>query len=212
MGNSSIMTILIIVTLLIVNLIFLILYNSLQKANEEYLALQLSMQKEQADIAYYSALQEQFENQLALELYKMDLNKKIWLEDESGSIGKVRIPRTLWKQMQSTEVIEVQTDNKERIDFLVDEYGPLNKDFLIESTLHIQKRLGSDHAKNAVEAIKENRMSDFIEIVLVYYDKAYRRCLAKRDEKSVHSLEIEYENPEKAAVQVLNFAKDKSLI
>lgn len=65
-GDNGIMTILIVVTLLIVNLIFLFLYNSLQKANEEYLALQLSMQKEQADIAYYSALQEQFENQRIL--------------------------------------------------------------------------------------------------------------------------------------------------
>ena len=74
MGNSSIMTILIIVTLLIVNLIFLILYNSLQKANEEYLALQLSMQKEQADISYYSALQEQFENQRIL---IHDINKHL---------------------------------------------------------------------------------------------------------------------------------------
>lgn len=62
----GIMTIIIVVTLLIVNLMFLALYNALQKANEEYLALQLSVQKEQADIAYYSALQEQFENQRIL--------------------------------------------------------------------------------------------------------------------------------------------------
>ncbi len=62
----GIMTIIIVVTLLIVNLLFLALYNALQKANEEYLALQLSTQKEQADIAYYSALQEQFENQRIL--------------------------------------------------------------------------------------------------------------------------------------------------
>ena len=65
-STVGIMTILIVVTLLIVNLMFLALYNTLQKANEEYLALQLSMQKEQADIAYYSTLQEQFENQRVL--------------------------------------------------------------------------------------------------------------------------------------------------
>lgn len=65
-GNSSIITILMIVTLFIVNLIFLILYDCLQKANTEYLTLQLSIQKEQADVAYYSALQEQFENQRIL--------------------------------------------------------------------------------------------------------------------------------------------------
>ena len=62
----GIMTIVIVVTLLIVNLMFLALYNALQKANEEYLALQLSMQKEQADIAYYSALKEQYESQRIL--------------------------------------------------------------------------------------------------------------------------------------------------
>lgn len=56
----------IVVTLLIVNLILLALYNYLQKANEEHLALQLSIQKEQADAAYYKALQEQFENQRIL--------------------------------------------------------------------------------------------------------------------------------------------------
>lgn len=65
-GTIGIMTIIIVVTLLVVNLMFLAVYNALQKANEEYLALQLSVQKEQADIAYYSALQEQFENQRIL--------------------------------------------------------------------------------------------------------------------------------------------------
>lgn len=65
-GNNGIMTVLIVVILLIVNLIFLVLFDNLQKANEEYLALQLSIQKEQADVAYYSALQEQFENQRIL--------------------------------------------------------------------------------------------------------------------------------------------------
>lgn len=65
-GNVGIMTIMIVVTLLIVNLIILMLYTYLQKTNEEYLTLQLSIQKEQADIAYYKALQEQFENQRVL--------------------------------------------------------------------------------------------------------------------------------------------------
>lgn len=54
------------ISLLIVNLLFLILYNHLQKANAEYVALRLSMQKEQADVVYYRAMQEQFENQRIL--------------------------------------------------------------------------------------------------------------------------------------------------
>ena len=52
--------------LLIVNLIFLMLYNYIQKSNEDNLALQLSIQKDAADAEYYGALQEQAENQRIL--------------------------------------------------------------------------------------------------------------------------------------------------
>lgn len=62
----GVMTTLMVITLLVVNLVVLVLYNYLQKANEEYLTLQLSLQKEQADTTYYMALQEQYENQRIL--------------------------------------------------------------------------------------------------------------------------------------------------
>ena len=65
-GTIGIMTIMIVVTLLIANLFFLVLYNYLQKTNAEHLAFQLSIQKEQADAAYYKALQEQYDNQRIL--------------------------------------------------------------------------------------------------------------------------------------------------
>lgn len=52
--------------LLAVNLIFFILYNQLQKAHAANLELQLSIQKEQTDTAYYQALKEQWESQRIL--------------------------------------------------------------------------------------------------------------------------------------------------
>lgn len=155
--------------------------------------------------------QEQFENNLAEEISRLDPNQKIWVEDESNSIGKVRIPRTFWKQMQSVDVIEIQIEDKKRIDFLTREYGPLDKDFLIDATRHIEKRLGSNHARDAVEAIRQDRMSDFVEIVLVYYDKSYKRCLSRRIPETVHSLEINYQTPQKAAEEIIEFSKKISL-
>ena len=64
--ESGMMMLITIVALLCVNLIFLVLYNYIEKANNEYLTLQLSLQKEQADLAYYKALQDQFESQRIL--------------------------------------------------------------------------------------------------------------------------------------------------
>ncbi len=52
--------------LLAANVIVLILYHHLQKTHAEQLALELSLQREEADTAYYQALQEQSENQRIL--------------------------------------------------------------------------------------------------------------------------------------------------
>lgn len=53
-------------SLLAVNLIFFELYNYQQKRNEEFVELQLSIQREEADTAYYRALEEQTQNQRVL--------------------------------------------------------------------------------------------------------------------------------------------------
>ncbi len=52
--------------LLVVNLIFFVLYNYVQKANAEHLALQLSVQKDETDATYYQSLRAQSENQRIL--------------------------------------------------------------------------------------------------------------------------------------------------
>ncbi len=52
--------------LLVVNLIFFVLYNYMQKVNAEHLELQLSVQKDETDATYYRSLQAQAENQRIL--------------------------------------------------------------------------------------------------------------------------------------------------
>ena len=62
----EILMVVIVLTLLIVNLIFMIIYNHLQHIHAEHLALNLSIQREEADVAYYQYLQKQSENQRIL--------------------------------------------------------------------------------------------------------------------------------------------------
>ncbi len=52
--------------LLLMNLLFLGIYNYLQKVNQENMALQLALLRDQADTAHYQMLQEQFDNQRIL--------------------------------------------------------------------------------------------------------------------------------------------------
>jgi tRNA 2-selenouridine synthase len=152
--------------------------------------------------------QEQFENNLSHQLTQLDRDRKIWVEDESLSIGKCNIPRPLWDQMQAADLFELQSPLEQRIQALVQEYGSLDKTFLSECTDRIRKRLGSEQTKNALTAIQEGRMEDFIRIVLVYYDKTYRKGLNSRKAGRIFPVDIRTDDPMSNARQMLMSAKN----
>jgi tRNA 2-selenouridine synthase len=124
--------------------------------------------------------QEQFENNLARQLSGLDQDKTVWVEDESLMIGKLFVPKPFWQQMQQAPMADIHVDLEQRVGYLAEEYGRLDKEFLIASTQRIQKRLGPLQTKQTIEAILDDRMADFVRLVLVYYDKTYRTALNHR--------------------------------
>jgi len=155
--------------------------------------------------------QEQFENLLARELNKVDINTPLWLEDESLSIGRCFIPNSVFNQMRQAPVMKISVPFDERVDFLVKEYGVLDKEFLIESTTRIGKRLGPEQTHDAVLAIKENRMDEFIKIVLIYYDKTYANGQGKREKESIHFIECRSTDPAENCKLLLNHIKSNRI-
>ncbi|HEY8929380.1 MAG TPA: tRNA 2-selenouridine(34) synthase MnmH [Mucilaginibacter sp.] len=151
--------------------------------------------------------QEQFENDLSDCLKNLNPNQRIWVEDESLTIGKRSIPNAFWHQMRAAALIDIQVDLAHRITSLAAEYGCLDKDFLIECTERIRKRLGPEQTRDAITAIRENRMEDFVRLALVYYDKTYRTGLLKRDTDKVYHLPIDPADISASAKQLLNFTK-----
>ncbi|MHA4806471.1 tRNA 2-selenouridine(34) synthase MnmH [Flavitalea flava] len=151
--------------------------------------------------------QEQFENLLAAGLRKMETGRQIWIEDESVSIGKRIIPKNIFQQMSGAPLINLELPLEERLIFLTEAYGGLDKVFLKESVMRIEKRLGSLSARYAVEAIEEGRISDFISRVLVYYDKAYAKGIMNRPALTVQSLPLENMDPIGNAGRVIEFSK-----
>jgi tRNA 2-selenouridine synthase len=147
--------------------------------------------------------QEQFENNLAKQLFSHDPSKKIWVEDESSSIGKCLLPRSLWKQMREATVLNLVVPLDQRVENLVKEYGSLDKKFLIECSERIWKRLGPEQTKQVIAAIQEDRMDDFVRLVLHYYDKTYNSGLQKREPASILSAELTENNKERNALQLL---------
>jgi len=153
----------------------------------------------------YQPSQEQFENTLAHELRLLDTTKRIWFENESIVIGRREVPRGIFEQMRNAQIIDIQLPAEERIDFLNDDYGVLDKEFLKESVLKISKRLGPNETKISLLAIDENRMKDFIRQVLVYYDKTYQRGQEKREKSTIHSLPLKRIDPVENAKSIIAY-------
>jgi len=155
--------------------------------------------------------QEQFENLLASQLLKMDRTKPIWVEDESLAIGRCFIPNPFFKQMQETVLLKLEVPFQKRVDFLVEEYGQLDKMFLIERTNQIGKRLGPKLTKDAISAIEADEMEVFIKIVLVYYDKTYKKGQDKRNQENVYSLECKSTDGIENSTLIFNFIQSKPI-
>lgn len=152
--------------------------------------------------------QEQFENNLSGQLLHIDPLRPVWLEDESITIGKRVIPNALFHQMRDAAVYALKVPAEERVRFLVEEYGRLDKTFLKEGTERIWKRLGPVQTKDAIAAIEEDRMADFIRIVLVYYDKTYQAGLKKRKPENIITIECPDTNAVSNSALILNHQHD----
>ena len=149
---------------------------------------------------------EQFENVLFNEFKSLDSNRRIWLEDESRSIGSCFIPMSLWQQMRLAPVAFVDVPKDKRVTRLVTEYTGIDHTLLVEATERIKKRLGGKVTKDALDALARHDYATVADLTLDYYDKAYLHGLSQRESTSVHTVNVIEDNPEKTAAQLIQWA------
>lgn len=148
---------------------------------------------------------EQFENNLFEIVSTLDLNKTIWIEDESRTIGKISLPDELFVQMRNTNVLSLEIPSSERVKFLLEEYGYFPAVDLKSSLLKIQKRFGGNNTKKAIQAIDDNNIEEAIKLVLEYYDKSYKFGLSKRNTNKIHLINCDSVNHKENANKLLKF-------
>ena len=134
---------------------------------------------------------EHYENKLAecLEALRQRGAGQIWLEAESIQVGRCRIPKGLFDQMQSSPVLEIQRSDRERVDRLVEVYSCHQKTELKEATERIQKRLGPQRTRQALEAIEAENWEVACQAMLDYYDSCYDRELERSPARATVNLE-----------------------
>jgi tRNA 2-selenouridine synthase len=150
---------------------------------------------------------EQFQNELFEEILKLDITRPVWIEDESIAIGKIFLPNELWQTMSKSPVIEMGVSKGTRIQRLVDEYGPADKEEFLAAMSNIVKKLGGQHFNTAKEKLFQGDMASVIEILLTYYDKAYQNGLERKKARIKHRLEWDGTGVEEFATQMLKEVK-----
>ncbi|NUO02490.1 MAG: tRNA 2-selenouridine(34) synthase MnmH, partial [Saprospiraceae bacterium] len=123
---------------------------------------------------------EQFENDLFDAFRKLPTGVRVWIEDESQSIGRVYIPPGFWQQMSAAPMLRMDMPVDIRVKKLVATYACFPKADLIDAFERIRKRLGGQHLKAAVEALDRDDFFTAAGIALRYYDKAYAMTQSKR--------------------------------
>ncbi len=150
--------------------------------------------------------QEMFENLIAFDRYNHSNENgtpPFWfLEDESRMIGNKCIPAILFESMQNLPRIELIVNEKERNNRLVEEYGALDKTLLQEATLRLRKRLGDEQTRLAVQLLNENKLNEWVAILLTYYDKTYIHSRNKT-KKTIHLLNYSWQTESASFSQLL---------
>ena len=146
---------------------------------------------------------EQFQNNLFEAIIKLDLDRTIWIEDESLSIGRIFLPKDFWATMSSGPVVEIEVERGKRIERLVNEYGPADRNEFLELMGKITKRLGGQNYNAAKEKLLEGDMYSTVDILLRYYDKAYQFGLDNKKNRIVEKFTWDGENPSTIVSQMI---------
>ena len=128
---------------------------------------------------------EHFENRLWHALRMTDPSRPVWLEDESLMIGRAKIPDGFFAHMRSAPLFFVEMPMEQRALRLVQDYGQYPKEQLAEATKRIEKRMGPQHCKAALEALESGDLFAVAMAALTYYDQTYAHGASKRDPQRV---------------------------
>lgn len=146
---------------------------------------------------------EQFENLIWQALGQLDPRKPVWVEDESQMVGHAKVPDPFFAQMRKGAVAFVDLPQQRRAERLVADYGHCPGPELAAAIARIQKRLGPQHAKAALQALHGGDLLQVARTVLNYYDKTYARGLASRDPANVRLIPASGSSPDMIAEKLL---------
>jgi tRNA 2-selenouridine synthase len=150
---------------------------------------------------------EQFENDLAYQIERLDPDRPVWIEHESRGIGRVFLTDSFWRYLQENPLILADPGREARLQRALAMYGTFEAPLLKSCFVRIQNRMGGQHVKAALEAIDAGDLERAAAIALDYYDKTYAHHLDKYPHDNIRKVDISGMPAEEAARILIDLEK-----
>lgn len=128
---------------------------------------------------------QQFQNNLFGELLNLDWTKRIFVEGESQTIGRVYLPDPFWEKMNDSTMIEIDIPRQGRVKRLIDEYGDLPMEEMEQAINSLSKRIGEVRKNEILSEYREGKLASTTSKLLDYYDKSYQYSTLKYRNKGM---------------------------
>lgn len=146
---------------------------------------------------------EHFENLLFEEIRQLDTSKTIWIENESKGIGTAFLPQGFWDNMKVGKLINIEIPYDLRVLRSMEDYKKYPKEDLIAVFKNIERKLGGQHCKAAIDALQNDDYTTAAEIALVYYDKTYQHSFEQNPTIAVSYLSYPHADMEEIAKDLI---------
>lgn len=138
---------------------------------------------------------EQFENELFAAILTLDSTRRVWIENESRSIGRVYIPEGFWAKMKIAPLLNIEVPNEVRIQNLLADYVLTDRTELETAFQKITAKLGGQNLKTALQALEHGDFAAAAHIALHYYDKTYQHGLDTSISSDIRRMEFGHGDP-----------------
>jgi tRNA 2-selenouridine synthase len=152
--------------------------------------------------------QKLFDSLLLQELRGLSVSRVVWIEAESKRIGRLQLPESLYRAMQSTMEVRVAAPMRERVRLWREDYPHLADDpvHMVRQLAPLKPLIGGQELI-AWEALANNGQVDelFARVMSAHYDPCYERSSA-RTHSSPHTIQ-QVELPSLLHLDLLNAAR-----
>ena len=119
--------------------------------------------------------QVEFQPLLLREWLQLDPNKPLIIEEKGPFLGSERIPIELYGRMKGAPLLHLALSFPLRVDHILSSYPHLSGTSLEKAIEGLSSRMGVSNSQKAIAFLREGKRRKCVELLLAYYDQAYKR-------------------------------------